>query len=117
MTISSGLPRLSRRSFLAASAGVAGTLYAPAIKAQGAVTLRLMNTETAIASIEALKKIVADYKAQTGVTVLFDNVPPAEEYSKLSSANRKKGGIYETGVFFKRLPRAGRSVRPGAGIH
>jgi multiple sugar transport system substrate-binding protein len=86
--------RLSRRSFLAASAGAAGALYAPSIKAQANVTLRLMNTETAIASIETLKKIVADYKAQTGVTVMFDNVAPADEYPKLSSAMRS-GAPYD----------------------
>jgi multiple sugar transport system substrate-binding protein len=87
-------PKLSRRAFLAASASAAGALYAPAVRAQGAVTLRLMNTETAIASIEVLKKIVADYKAQTGVTVLFDNVAPADEYPKLSSAMRS-GSPYD----------------------
>jgi multiple sugar transport system substrate-binding protein len=93
-TPSSRPPKLSRRTFLTASAGAAGTLYAPAIRAHGAVTLRLMNTETAIASIEVLKKIVADYKAQTGVTVLFDNVAPADEYPKLSSAMRS-GSPYD----------------------
>ena len=79
---------VSRRSFLAGSAAIAGALYAPAIRAQGNVTLRLMNTETAIGSIEVLKKIVAAYKEQTGVTVLFDNVAPADEYPKLTSAAR-----------------------------
>src|SRR5262249_10470220 len=86
--------KLSRRSFLAASAAAASSLYAPSIRAQSNVTLRLMNTETAIGSIEVLKKIVAAYKEKTGVTVVFDNVAPADEYPKLSSGMRS-GSPYD----------------------
>jgi multiple sugar transport system substrate-binding protein len=98
LKLSSNFPAtLSRRSFIATSALAAGSLCAPYVRAQGATTLRLMNTETAIASIEVLKKITADYKRLTGVNVVFDNVPSADEYPKLLSAMRS-GSPYDIAV-------------------
>lgn len=81
---------LSRRNFVATlGAGVAaGTLFAPAIHAQGGKTVRMLNNETSIDTVRALRVAAAEYERATGVKVTVDSAPLEDTFTKLTTSIR-----------------------------
>lgn len=86
--------KVLRRDFLktvgAAGAAAAITLNAPYVKAAGGKTLRLLNAETSVDSIRALKLIAGEYEHKTGIKVIIDSVPVNQVLAKLTTSI--KGG-------------------------
>lgn len=80
---------LSRRKFLASvgAVGAASVLYTPAVHAR-AKSVRMLNNETSIDTIRALRVAAAEYERATGVSVSVDSAPLEDTFTKLTTSIR-----------------------------
>ena len=85
-----GKDGLSRRQFVTTvSAGAAaGALFAPAVHAQSRKTVRMLNNETSIDTIRALRVAAAEYERATGISVTVDTAPIEDTFTKLTTSIR-----------------------------
>ncbi len=79
---------LSRRQFVASvGAGAVASIFAPAVHARQK-SVRMLNNETSIDTIRALRVAAAEYERATGVSVTVDSAPLEDTFTKLTTSIR-----------------------------
>ena len=89
-------PDPTRRRIVAASAavGAMSALGFPAVHAQSAVTLRILNNETSVDSNRALRVAAAEYERKFRTRIVVDSVPIDDTFPKIQ-ASIKAGQPYD----------------------